>query len=126
MPVSLLITAGPESPAAVSALRYCRALVTEGQKPHLIFFYQSGVLLAQSNNFHGAGEYSLAHDWQQFIQTETIPAAVCTASAIRRGVFDAHTAKQYQQSITLAESFKLAGLGTWAEAIRQSHKIISF
>lgn len=126
MIVSILITAGPESPAAVSALRYCRALVAEGQKPHLIFFYQSGVLLAQNNHCHGHGEYSVTQDWQQFIQNNTISAAVCTASAIRRGVFDAHTADQYQQSITLAEPFQLAGLGTWAEAVRQSHKIISF
>lgn len=126
MLVSILITAGPESPAAVSALRYCRALVAESLKPHLIFLYQNGVLLAQNNNCHGPGEYSLAHDWQQFVQNEAIPIAVCTASAIRRGVFDAHTAEQYQQSITLADSFELAGLGTWAEAIRQSHKIISF
>lgn len=126
MLISVLVTAGPNSPAAVSALQYCRALVATGHKPHLLFFYQDGVLLAQSNLHFGPGEVSLAKEWQQFVQQEGIDAAACTASAVRRGVYDEQTATQYHQSITLAPPFYLAGLGTWAEAIRQSHKVISF
>lgn len=126
MLISVLVTAGPNSPAAVSALHYCQALVAQGHKPHLVFFYQEGVRLTQANLHFGPGEPSLARDWQAFIQQQGISAVVCTASAVRRGVYDEQAAKQYQQDATLAPAFSLGGLGTWAEAIRQSHKVISF
>jgi len=126
MLVSVLVTAGPDSPAAMSALNYCQALVNIGHQPHLIFFYQNGVLLTQQNLHFGPSEKSLALEWQGFVKQENINAVVCTASAVRRGVYDQQAAAQYQQVATLAPSFALAGLGTWAEAVRESHKVISF
>ena len=126
MQVSVLVSAGPNSPAAVSALQYCQALVSINHKPHIVFFYQDGVLLAQNHLHLGPGEFSLAEAWQQFLEQEGITAVARTASAVRRGVYDEQAAAQYQQHPTLARPFTLAGLGTWAEAVRESHKVISF
>ncbi|SRR5690625_3470322 len=126
MQVSVLVTAGLNSPAAVSALLYCRALVNQSVPLHQVFFYQDGVQLALANRHSGPGEVAIASEWQAWVQAHGVSAMVCTASAVRRGVFDDTAAQQYHGKVTLAQGFTLAGLGAWAEALKHSHKVISF
>lgn len=125
MRISVLLAAGPNHPAAAAALRHCQALIKKGATLS-VFFYQDGVLLSQRHLHSAPSETSVALAWQTFIQQQQINAIACTASAVRRGIFDSTAAAQYQQPETIASDITLGGLGEWAQLIQHSHKVISF
>lgn len=125
--ICVLVAVGPHHPAAAAALAYCQALVRTHNTLTSVFFYQDGVLLGHANTQFGPNAYSLAQAWQTFIARYQINATLCTASAVRRGIFDQHSAQQYNiGATTMAPHFKPGGLGEWAEAIRHSERAISF
>ncbi|HLR17849.1 MAG TPA: sulfurtransferase complex subunit TusD [Alcanivoracaceae bacterium] len=128
MRVSVLVAVGPHHPAAAAALKYCQALLNTKHTLNCVFFYQDGVLLGNAQTYFGPNEQQpVAQAWQDFVAAQDINAVLCTASAVRRGIFDAQSAEQYNRNaITIANHFQLGGLGEWAEAIRQSERAISF
>jgi len=98
-----------------------------GNTIHQVFFYQDGVLLGLAKTHTAPQKHTLAKEWQAFVAEHCIRALLCSASAVRRGVFNEHTAQQYSAgAITIAPHFQHGGLGEWAEAIRHSDKVISF
>lgn len=125
--ISVLVAAGPHHPAAAQALHYCEALLAGKHIIKQVFFHQDGVLLGLAQTHTAPQATTVAQQWQTFVANHDIHAVLCSASAVRRGVFNEHSAQQYNVGAsTIAPHFQHGGLGEWAEAIRHSHKIISF
>ena len=114
MHYSLLITAAPDEPAALTALHTARAVLERGHELYRVFFYRNGVQLACLGR-----DSSSADSWQQFVRDRALDATVCSGASARRGLFE-------QGSDDLAPGFDLAGLGQWVDALAASDRILCF
>lgn len=113
---SLLVTAGPQRPGALTALRTARAIQASPHSLYRLFFYGDGVLLA--NRFlHDAGAaVENARAWQDWVADQRPPATVCVGAAQKRGLINDN----------LAPGFTLAGLGDWVDALGGNHRVVHF
>lgn len=119
-----MVTAGPDHPAASTALQLAQALLQGGHQIVRLFFYRQGVLLA--NRLTGADHLALCQSWQKLIVEHQLDAVVCVSAALRRGVVDAdESARQGLDSDNLAPGFQLGGLGQWADALVHSDRSLS-
>lgn len=127
MQYSLLVTAGPETRAATTALRAAEAVLARGHHIFRIFFYRQGVLLASRWPAVADGEHDICAAWRDFINAHKLDAVVCASAAMRRGVFDqGEAARLGLDGANLAPEFSLSGLGQWAEATAVSDRVLSF
>ena len=127
MRYSLLVTAGPDSPAAATALHMADALLQRGHDICRIFFYRQGVLLASSLPVMSADEPDLCAHWRTFVQQHRLDAVVCIGAALRRGILDTDESRRHHRdAANLAPGFTLGGLGLWAEAVATSDRVLSF
>lgn len=112
---SILVTAGPQRPGALTALRTARAIHVSHHSLYRLFLYGDAVLLAEQTPPTGpTNETSRA--WQDWIAEARVPAAVCVGAAHRRGV----------TSDTLATGFELVGLGDWIDALKHGQRVVHF
>lgn len=114
MRYSLLITAAPDEPAALTALHTARAVVERGHELYRVFFYREGVQLACVDPDNDS-----AGSWQQFVRERELDATVCSGASARRGLFE-------HETDNLAPGFELAGLGQWVDALATSDRILCF
>ena len=128
MRFSLLVMAAPDSPAALTALHTAQNLINHPEHSlYRLFFYGDGVLLANALAWRGDGKRAgAAQQWQAFVRDHEVDASVCVGAAQRRGVCDDKLASPRQCHGNLAAGFTLAGLGQWADAQRQSERVIQF
>ncbi|MCH2557449.1 MAG: DsrE family protein [Alcanivorax sp.] len=113
---SVLVTAGPQRPGALTALRTARALQNSPYSLYRLFFYGDGVLLAHRLlNTDGAAD-DTARAWQQWVRDTAPPASVCVGAAHKRGVTEE----------TLAGGFRLVGLGDWVDALNHGGRVVHF
>ena len=113
---SVLVTAGPQRPGALTALHTARAIQASPYSLYRLFFYGDGVLLA-NRYLHEAGPAGdTARAWQDWIASERPPATVCVGAAQKRGLI----------SDNLAEGFALAGLGDWVDALGHAGRVVHF
>ncbi|GAA5118928.1 DsrE/DsrF/TusD sulfur relay family protein [Alloalcanivorax gelatiniphagus] len=113
---SLLVTAGPQRPGALTALRTARALQASPYPIYRLFFYGEGVLLAHRLLDAGDPASETARAWQHWVRDTSAPATVCVGAAHKRGV----TAE------TLAGGFQLVGLGDWVDALNHGGRVVHF
>lgn len=116
MHYSLLVTVGPEHPAAASALATTEAILRRGHQIDLVFLFLQGVRLAEPGN------HPIHLQWQQRILQNQLTAVACSGSASRHGLLDANQPDQSR----LADGFDIAGLGRWAEALMNSDRVLQF
>ena len=127
MQFGILISAAPDSAAALTALSTTNALLAHPEHQlYRLFFYRDGVLLAD--------RYAAASDpahpcarWQALIAEQQPLATVCIGAALRRGLFDQQQAERHQLPTgNLADGFQLSGLGDWVDTLNQSQRILQF
>lgn len=109
MHYSLLICAAPEHPAAQSALLTARAILAAGHSLKRLFFFRDGVLVAEPSS-------PLHNDWRQLLSDHDIDAVLCVSAAQQRGLGGDDAVSPWQ----------ISGLGQWAEALRDSDRVLSF
>ena len=126
--VAIMLIHSPHSRAVnSSALSYCKALLESGHKIERLFFYHESVQLGSAFTITAQDELNPAEDWQALINEYQLDAVVCIASGLKRGLIDDAEAKRYNKSShNLSETFELAGLGDWIEAVNQSDQHIVF
>ncbi|MDF1780378.1 MAG: sulfurtransferase complex subunit TusD [Alcanivoracaceae bacterium] len=123
MQYTLLINGGPESQSAETALEFAQALHSTGHSIFRLFFYQSGVLLAQKTS----NPSSLTRRWQSFVEMQRLDAVVCITAAVRRGIVsDAESRASDATFEQIAPGFEVSGLGQFADALTQSQRLLSF
>jgi tRNA 2-thiouridine synthesizing protein D len=114
MQYSILVTAGPEEPGALTALDIAIAVLGRGHDLYRVFFYREGVRLAGL-----APASASAERWQALVLARALNATVCSGASARRGLFEHDQAH-------LAPGFELAGLGLWVDALSASDRILCF
>ncbi|AWV86161.1 sulfurtransferase complex subunit TusD [Acinetobacter radioresistens] len=122
MSTLLLITSAPTSIYAWHALGLAQALKTKDEN-FRVFFYQDGVMVANSLQWLPDDQRSLTHEWQKL----NIRLPVCVSAALARGITDEQNAQRHQISqYNLAQGFELVGLGELADAVQSAQRLIQF
>jgi len=125
---TLVITGAPwSSQAPQSALAFARELLAAGQRIDRVFLYGEGVLLASALATPPSDEVNWPKRWAGFLADNAIPATVCIASALRRGIIDDTEQARYElPGNNLLEPLGIAGLGEWVEGNVKSDRVIYF
>jgi tRNA 2-thiouridine synthesizing protein D len=127
MRFSLLVTAGPHRPAAVTALHTAEAVLRSPHDLYRVFFYGEGVHLANRLARRANDERCVQRDWQRLVEDRAVPAVVCVGAALRRGITDpAEAARAGLHGDNIATGFRLAGLGEWVDALKHSERVVHF
>lgn len=128
MRFSIVVHGAPiDAQGAQTALRFARAVVSQGHELYRVFFYRAGIHNATTLACLPQDEQNLPAQWQQFGQENNIDMVVCVAAAARRGVITETEAKRHEKSqFNLADGFELSGLGQLIEAIMKSDRVITF
>jgi tRNA 2-thiouridine synthesizing protein D len=109
MHYSVLVCAGPDHPAAQTALHTTLAVLARGHTLSRLFFFRDAVLLAEAN--------SLGHDhWAALIRQHKLDAVLCVSAAEQRGI----------GAKGAVSPWVISGLGQWADALHHSDRVLSF
>ena len=112
MKFTVIVNAHPESLAAHTALRFCKAVIANGHTLYQIFFYGEGVING------AAGERSaLTQAWAQLVGENQIDAVCCVGSA---------TTRDLGSKADLAEGFTISGLGQMIDGLVHSDRVMTF
>lgn len=125
---TLLVTGPPYgTQQASTAYRFAQACLAAGHGLSQIFFYQAGVLNANSFTAPASDEFDLVAAWQQLARQQGVALLVCSAAASRRGVLDQPQASERGLAQgNLAPGFTLAGLSDLTIAVLNSDRFIQF
>ncbi|WP_447926096.1 sulfurtransferase complex subunit TusD [Vreelandella sp. EE27] len=128
MEYGLLVTGAPyTSPAAHSALRFAKALISQGHTLVGVFFYQEGVLNASTLMSPPQDELNLKDAWLALNTEHGTALEVCVAAALRRGVLDEAEAKRHGLTQhSLEAPFELTGLGQLLVLQKRCDRFITF
>lgn len=115
------------TPAARSALRFCRALLGQGHEIYRLFFFRDGVHNLSPLAVVPQDEMDLFAGWQLLIREHGIDTVACVTSALKRGVIDSQEATRYEKDCTnMAETATIGGLGQLVDATLQSDRVLNF
>lgn len=127
MNFAIVLLAGPQDPAARSALNFARAVLDAGHRISRLFFYRDAVYLATTLGVQPQDEADVYADWRAFIQENELDAVVCIAAALRRGVLDEAEARRWQRpSVNTGSPWELSGLGQWVDSLQTADRTVTF
>lgn len=127
MNFAIALLAGPQDPAARSALQFARAVLDAGHQISRLFFYRDAVLIASHLGVQPQDEIDISMEWRQFIQDKQLDAVVCIAAALRRGVLDEAEANRWNRSAANTTApWVLSGLGQWVDALQTADRAVTF
>lgn len=122
MSTLILVTAPPHSVLAWHALGIAQALQA-AQQEFRVFFYQDAVMVANTLNWCPDDQRQLSQEWQKL----GIRLPVCVSAALARGITDQDNAERHQLSqFNLASGFELVGLGEFADAVKNTTRLVQF
>lgn len=127
MNFAIALLAGPQDPAARSALEFARAVIASGHQISRLFFYRDAVQLASQLGVQPQDEQDVAAEWRQFITGHQLDAVVCIAAALRRGILDeAESTRWVRPAANTAAPWVLSGLGQWIDALQTADRAVTF
>lgn len=127
MNFAIALLAGPQDPAARSALEFARAVLASGHRISRLFFYRDAVQLASQLRVTPQDELDITAEWQQFIQANQLDAVVCIAAALRRGVLNEAEAQRWNRPVANTDApWELSGLGQWIDALQTADRAVTF
>lgn len=128
MKFAILITSAPyTSQASLSAYHFAKAVFEQKNEIAQVFFFQDGVYHANHLIYRPTDELPIIDLWQELSKEAQFELAVCSTSALLRGVIDSSLAQQYEKSaINFNPAFKMSSLTQMYEAISQSDRFITF
>ena len=122
-----MICCSPEALAdARAAVEFTAAALARGCRVERVFFYHEGVYTGLSTAQTPAGEFDPRQGWRALAADHGLDLVLCVGAAQRRGILDQALAMESQQSVTLAEGFRIAGLGAWMDAVLAADRVIRF
>lgn len=127
MNFAIVLLAGPQDPAARSALNFARAVLDAGHQISRLFFYRDAVHLATTLGVQPQDEADVYADWRSFISENQLDAVVCIAAALRRGVLDEAEANRWQRpAANTGAPWELSGLGQWVDSLQTADRTVTF
>lgn len=123
----LLILAAPGSTGARSAWHFTRTALSQGHEISRLFFYHDGVHNASALTAPPRDEQHLPAEWAELITRHHLPATVCVASGVRKGVIDSTQARRLELDHgNVRPEFKVAGLGDLVSGAADADRFITF
>jgi len=101
--------------ASMHALRYAQAAVAQQHAIQQVFFYQAGVLHADSRASLPTDEPDMTQAWINFSAEHQVPLVVCHTLGERLGVAE-----------SMHPQFSSAGLTEFLVAVAESEKVVQF
>ncbi len=128
MKISIQINASPyQHQAADTAWHFIQAAISAGHEVYRVFFYHDGIYNALRDARPPDDERHIVRRWSDLYTEEGIDLVVCVSSAQRRGLLEHSVAKKVGGGeYSLADGFRIAGLGLLMEAIIDSDRHITF
>ena len=114
-----MITTPPYSNLSVTALDYIETALKSGVDLIGVFFYQDGVLHANTAVQIASDEFQAITRWQRLHQQYKLPLHLCITAAEKRGVSD-----EDEQSIH--SIFTVSGLGELVELSTMADRMVQF
>lgn len=111
-----------------AALHFVDALLTAGHQVVRIFFYGEGIYQALRHVLPPEDEINPVKEWSRLANQYSLDLVVCISAAQRRGLLCDDEALRHglPAGVSLAEGFRIAGLGQWLEASLQADRCITF
>lgn len=117
MKFGILVNEGPfNHQASDSAYQFAKAAIEKGHEIFRVFFYYDGVLNATKFSEPQSDDRNVVKNWQKLAADHKVDLVVCVAAGLRRGIVDG----------SLAEGFRISGLGQLIEAGIQSDRMVAF
>lgn len=114
--ITLSIQQAPAvSGASMHALRYAQAAIAQQHAIKQVFFYQAGVLHADSRATLPTDEPDMTQAWINFSAEHQVPLVVCHTVGERMGI-----------SESMHPQFSSAGLTEFLVALAESDKVVQF
>lgn len=124
---AITLLAGPQDPAARSALEFARAVIASGHQIGRLFFYRDAVHIASNLSVQPQDEQDITAQWREFISDHQLDAVVCIAAGLRRGVLNEQEASRWQRPAANTDKpYDLSGLGQWVDALQTADRAITF
>jgi len=115
------------SGAHYSALNFAKAALGAGHTINSVFFYACAVEVANELAHGLSDELDVRGEWISLSQKYGFALNACISSSERRGVLDADSAKQNNQSVAnMHDAFTVVGLGVLQEQSRLADRVMSF
>ncbi len=109
------------------ALKFAHAVIEKGHRLERVFFYQDGVYNANALTLPANDEINLSLGWLALSQKHNVQLETCIAAALRRGVVSSVEQEQHQlNSENLRQGYQQAGLGSLAQALIMSDRVVQF
>lgn len=117
MKFGILVNEGPYNhQASDTAFNFAKAALEKGHEIFRVFFYYDGVLNATKFSDPPSDDRNVVKNWQKLAADYKVDLVVCVAAGMRRGIVDS----------SLAEGFRISGLGQLIEAGIQSDRMVTF
>jgi tRNA 2-thiouridine synthesizing protein D len=126
--IGVIVSEGPYThQAADTAYHFVQAALRKGHVVPRVFFYHDGVAVSNRLSVPPQDERHVQQNWTTLAREAGIDLVVCVAAAQRRGVLDAKEAARLgKDSDTLAEGFRISGLGQMIEMAIQCDRVVTF
>jgi tRNA 2-thiouridine synthesizing protein D len=125
---AITMTGAPySSQAPQTAYMFCAAALEAGHRIERLFLYGDAVLLASHFQVPPRDEPNWGKKWRELIAEHAVPATVCVASALRRGIIDEREARRHDVACAnLTAPWEIAGLGDWVEMTQTADRHLLF
>ena len=126
--IGVIVSEGPYThQAADTAYNFVKAALSRGHTVPRVFFYHDGVTVSNRLSVPPQDERHVQRNWTALAQEAGIDLVVCVAAAQRRGMLDAKEAARLgKDADTVAEGFRVSGLGQMIEMAIQCDRVVTF
>jgi len=124
--LAVIITSPPSSNLSVTAIEYIEAALALQIEIVGIFFYQDGVLHANTYVELPSDEYQAQAKWLALKKEYNLPLHLCVTAASKRGLQVDETISTEPQSSNVANAFEISGLGELVELTNYADRVVQF
>ncbi|WP_169303119.1 sulfurtransferase complex subunit TusD [Thalassotalea mangrovi] len=118
---AIIISTAPTDNRTLTALKYAKAILAQGHQINGVFFYQHGVINANSYLQTPSDEINHLTAWDEFHKSTNTPMHLCISAAERRGLTDSNS-PGYSHNI--ASHFTISGLGELVVLTDKADKVV--
>ena len=119
--LAVVITTPPYSNLTVTALNYIETALQGNINIVGVFFYQDGVLNANSNVHIASDEFQTIKRWQALHEQYQLPLHLCITAAEKHGISD-----ENESGSLIHDAFTISGLGELVELSTNAERLVQF
>lgn len=117
--LAVVITTPPYSNLSVTAINYIETALNSGIELIGVFFYQDGVMHANTQVQIASDEFQALSCWQRIHANFNLPLHLCITAAEKRGLSD-------EQPQNIDTIFTVSGLGELVELSSKADRMVQF